>query len=120
MKNIALKSAASLLLLATMAPLCRASLSNSYQFNGNGNWSIDGVGSNSSPVGTLQAFVPTGSTVEKAFLYTSLTPHSALGSITFDGTLLSTASFEPRQQSLWARCVPCGRYFSSSLKSGKW
>src|SRR5882724_5109231 len=93
MNNVVSKSAASLLLLAAMAPLSQASLSNSYQFNGNGNWSIDGVGSNSTPVGTLQAFVPTGSTIDKAFLYTSLTPSSALSSITFDGTLISTGSF---------------------------
>jgi hypothetical protein len=93
MNNLVSKSAASLLLLAAMAPLSQASLSNSYQFNGNGNWSIDGVGSNSSPVGTLQAFVPTGSTIDKAFLYTSITPAGALSALTFDGTLISTGSF---------------------------
>lgn len=46
-----------------------AALLSSYQFNGKGNWSIDGVGGNRSPVGTISANLPLGSTVEKAFLY---------------------------------------------------
>ena len=93
MKITASKIAALSLILAAAAPLSHASLSLTYQFNGNGNWSIDGVGSNLSPVGTLQAFVPTGSTVQKAFLYSSMTPSSTLNSINFDGTLLNSGSF---------------------------
>lgn len=81
------------LLAMTSTPSAHASLAVSYQFNGNGNWSIDGVGSNNTPVGTLQAYVPLGSTVQKAFLYTSMTPSALLSSVNFDGTLLDTSSF---------------------------
>ena len=48
-----------------------AAIQASYQFNGQGNWSLDAVGSNSNPVGTVQAVIPLGSTIEKAFLYSS-------------------------------------------------
>jgi hypothetical protein len=76
------------------AQLASASLSSSYQFNGHGNWSIDAVGGNNSPTGTLQAFVPENSVIEKAFLYTSLTyGNSSFNSVNFDGTLLSQSDF---------------------------
>jgi hypothetical protein len=71
----------------------QASLAVDYQFNGNGNWSLSGLGSNNSPTGNLQALVPTGSTVEKAFLYSTLTPYGSFTSVTFDGTVLSSGSF---------------------------
>ena len=66
----------------------RATLISSYQFNGTGNWSIDGVGSNNSPVGTLDAFVPVGATVEKAFLYSSTWNFTSpiVPSVNFNGT----------------------------------
>lgn len=79
--------------LMAIAPLAHASLSLNYQFNGRGNWSIDGVGSNNTPVGTVQAYVPVGSTVERAFLYTSMVPSSTLTSVTLDGTLLNAGAF---------------------------
>ncbi len=73
-----------------VTPAALASLTSSYQFNGKGNWSIDAVGSNNTPVGILEAAVPTGSTVVKAFLYQSKwtfndggRPASDIG---FDGT----------------------------------
>jgi len=68
-----------------------AALLESFQFNGKGNWSIDAVGSNSTPVGDLTTTVPTGSTVEKAFLYSStfFNPGNFIPSVGFDGTTLS-------------------------------
>lgn len=77
-----------------------ADLTSSYQFNGKGNWSIDGLGGNglgdNTPVGFLQASVPVGATIEKAFLYSSL---FSLGgsisapSVTFEGTTYSGAAW---------------------------
>jgi len=81
------------LALLMSAQLTDASLTASYQFNGQGNWSLDAVGSNDTPVGIVQAYVPTGSTVEKAFLYTSMVPSTGLSSVTFDATLLNLGSF---------------------------
>lgn len=70
-----------------------ATLTNSYQFVGNGNWSIDGVGSNQTPVGTISAIVPTGSTVEKAFLYSSTHFMTGAPTVDFDGNVYSGASW---------------------------
>ena len=81
------------LTLLAGAQLAQASLGVDYQFNGNGNWSLSALGSNNEPTGNLQAFVPTGSTVEKAFLYSTLVPYSSFTSVTFDGTVLNKASF---------------------------
>jgi hypothetical protein len=67
-----------------------ATLTNSFQFNGKGNWSIDAVGSNNTPVGDLTAVVPVGSTVEKAFLYSSTFFTSPIPTVNFDGTSIST------------------------------
>lgn len=64
-----------------------ASLAKSYQFNGKGNWSLDAAGSNSTPVGSISAVIPTGSTVEKAFLYSSLYTTSSTPTVDFDGTV---------------------------------
>lgn len=91
--KIAAPQIAALSLALLASPLAHASLALNYQFNGNGNWSIDGVGSNDTPVGTLQAYVPAGSTVVKAFLYSSMTPGVPLDSLTFDGTLLNVGAF---------------------------
>lgn len=55
----------------------QAALDVNYQFNGNGNWAIDAVGSRNTPVGNLQAVIPLGSQVEAAFLYTTYTPFNA-------------------------------------------
>jgi hypothetical protein len=91
--SLPLKRALIALLSFTGTAIMRASLTADYQFNGNGNWSLDAVGSNNTPIGNLRADVPTGSTVVKAFLYSSATPDVALGSVTFDGMVLSAASF---------------------------
>ncbi len=87
------KLAASALAVALLAPVAHASLALSYQFNGKGNWSIDGIGSNSTPVGIVQASVPFGSKVEKAFLYSSAAWGNTLSSLVFDGTTLDSADF---------------------------
>lgn len=70
------------------ATASQATLLKSFQFNGKGNWSLDAVGSNNTPVGNLRAVVPSGSTVVKAFLYCSRTPSgsSTTPTIVLDGT----------------------------------
>ncbi len=76
-------------------PKASAALLTSYQFNGNGNWSIDGVGSNNTPVGLLNAIVPTGSTIEKAFLYSTTynNINSSAPIVNFDGTVYTESSW---------------------------
>jgi hypothetical protein len=49
-------------------PVARADLVTSFQFNGRGNWSIDGGGAGPFAAHPLRAVVPSGSTVLKAFL----------------------------------------------------
>jgi hypothetical protein len=83
-------------LLLAGASLAHASLNVAYQFNGKGNWSIDGVGSNNTPVGIVQANIPVGATVEKAFLYSSMSNISgtlSAPSVTFQGTTYSGAAW---------------------------
>lgn len=82
---------ATLVALTTQASL--ASLTLSYIFNGKGNWSIDGVGATSNPVGSLNIEVPTGSVVERAFLYSSARNLSIAPTINFDGTVLGSGDF---------------------------
>ena len=72
-----------------------AQLTPSFTWNGNGNWSLDAVGSNNTPVGDVQADVPVGSTVVKAFLYSSIytfnasNPSASVPNVTLDGTTYS-------------------------------
>lgn len=86
-------------LLAVAAALvfsgaAHASLTTSYVFNGKGNWSLDGCGSNnSSPVCTIDAAVPTGSTIVAAYLYSSMNTRSTIPSVTFEGQVYSGASW---------------------------
>lgn len=86
-------------LLAVSAALifsgaAHASLTTSYVFNGKGNWSLDGCGSNnSSPVCTIDAVVPTGSTIVAAYLYSSMFYNSTIPSVTFEGQVYSGASW---------------------------
>jgi hypothetical protein len=88
-----------LLLAATAlgAQAATAALTASYQFNGNGNWSIDGAGNNSAAGYELRANVPSGSTVEAAFLYTAKYDFQDGGTaapvVTFDGITLSGADW---------------------------
>jgi len=76
-----------------LAPVAQASLSSAYQFNGNGNWSIDAIGSTSAAIGDLRALVPTGSTVEQAFLYQTTQSNTATLDLDFDGVTLSGADW---------------------------
>ncbi len=76
----------------------RAELTKSYQFNGKGNWSIDGLGGNGTPVGLLQASIPVGATVQKAYLYSSLWSFSgaiSTPSVTFESTTYSGGAWTP-------------------------
>ena len=73
---------------------CRHGLSTNYVFTGNGGYSADGLGQNVTG-GTIQAEVPTGSTVKKAFLYGTyfggINPSDSQRTIDFDGTTIVTA-----------------------------
>jgi len=68
-------------------------LSTSYVFSGKGGYSADGLGQKQAG-GTLQADVPAGSTVKKAFLYGTYSggtdPPEAQRTIDFDGTTVVT------------------------------
>ena len=81
---------AAALIFATAA---NASLTVNYVFNGHGGYSSDGLGQNGTG-GTVQADVPAGSTVQKAFLYGTYyfnaAPDLASRTIDFDGTLVVT------------------------------
>jgi hypothetical protein len=78
------------LIFATAA---NASLTLNYVFNGNGGFSSDGLGQDQVG-GTVQAEVPAGSTVQKAFLYGTYyfnaAPALADRTIDFDGTMVET------------------------------
>jgi len=73
-----------------------SSMNTGYQFNGKGNWSLDAVGSNNTPVGNLRAIVPPGSTVEKAFLYSSfiIDAGGSPPTVNLDGTTYSGSQWK--------------------------
>jgi hypothetical protein len=76
------------------AATASASLTINYVFNGHGGYSADGLGQNETG-GMLDADVPTGSTVQKAFLYGTYIPSNEPLDVTertidFDGTLVET------------------------------
>jgi hypothetical protein len=74
------------------AAAANASLTVNFVFNGHGGYSADGLGQNGTG-GTVQAEVPAGSTVQKAFLYGTYftnAPSLAERTIDFDGTLVET------------------------------
>lgn len=79
--------------LAAYESPAKAAVLKNYQFNGKGNWSIDAVGSNSTPVGILDAFIPANSTVEAAFLYSSLFSNNVTPTVVFDGTTYGSNDF---------------------------
>jgi hypothetical protein len=94
--KFALAATASALLLGLSCTSARAQLTPAFEWSGNGNWSLDAIGSNNSPVGNVLADVPVGSTVVKAYLYSSIynfnvgdpsatTPDVTLGSTTYSG-----------------------------------
>jgi hypothetical protein len=69
-----------------LAISANAQLTPNYTFNGNGDWSLSGDGLASDPSGNLQAIVPTGSTVQAAFLYSAQFFTFAAPDITLGGT----------------------------------
>lgn len=73
MKN-ALISAVAVLALGA-APLVRADLDTLGIWNGKVGLSIDATGSNSSPVGMIQAEIPVGATIKAAYLYSAGVPY---------------------------------------------
>lgn len=89
----ALKITVSVFSLLAAAQLAHASLDVSYQFNGNGAWSLNGVGSNDSPVGNITEIIPEGSHIEKAFLYSSVVSNGYMNSVSFQGTNYSVGDF---------------------------
>lgn len=68
------KQAAVAAAIAFVAAPSFASLTIGYGITGNVGLSVDGIGSNLSPVGEVQAVIPVGATVLKAYLYTAGTP----------------------------------------------
>ena len=82
------------LAIVTLAPISASgALIESYSFQGKGNWSIDAVGSNSTPVGDLLIDVPAGSTIEKAFLYASMTTLGGSPEVVLGGTTYLPSAF---------------------------
>jgi len=79
--------------VAATSDVSIASLTTTYQIQGNVGYSADGLGQNTTG-GLIQADVPAGSTVVKAFLYGSyfftVNPNLAQRTIDFDGTLVET------------------------------
>jgi hypothetical protein len=87
--------ASAAVLALTISPSAQGALTPYYQVQGNVNWSLDGVGSNSTPVGTVSAVVPVGSTVLQAFLYSTTQRNSPLfvPAVNFAGTTYSGGQF---------------------------
>ena len=61
--------------LGVISPAASASLMVADIFTGNVGLSIDAVGSNSNPVGDIQASIPDGATILQAYLYSAGTPY---------------------------------------------
>src|SRR3569833_2785940 len=91
--QLALKITFGAFSILAAAQLARASLDVSYQFNGNGGWSLNAVGSNNTPVGNITELIPVGSHVEKAFLYSSAVSGGSMDSVTFQGHEYTSAEF---------------------------
>ncbi len=66
---------AGFLLIGGLIPQARADLVAEDIFTGNVGLSIDAVGSNNSPVGSIQAVIPSGATILRAYLYAAGTPY---------------------------------------------
>ncbi|HEY4279218.1 MAG TPA: thrombospondin type 3 repeat-containing protein, partial [Conexibacter sp.] len=68
-----------------------ASLQSAYVFTGNGGYSADGLGTTAETGGTIQAEIPAGSKVERAFLYANnYVSGAAAVTITLDGRQVPT------------------------------
>lgn len=75
MRRMRLLSIVCLTALLVAAPQADAALSPVGIWTGNVGLSIDAVGSNSSPVGNIQASIPSGATILAAYLYSAGTPY---------------------------------------------
>jgi hypothetical protein len=79
--------------MLVFAAAANASLTLNYVFTGHGGYSADGLGQ-AGTGGTVEAEVPAGSTVQKAFLYGTYffdaAPSAASRTIDFDGTMVET------------------------------
>lgn len=60
--------------LACAVPLASASLTTAFGVSGNVGLSVDGVGGGASPVGEVQAVIPVGATILRAYLYSAGVP----------------------------------------------
>jgi hypothetical protein len=60
--------------LCAVSGAASAALTLAGSWNGNVGVSVDGIGSNASPVGQVQATIPVGATILQAFLYSAGTP----------------------------------------------
>jgi hypothetical protein len=86
------------LVLLLLSGPAAADLSPLYAVNGTLGISIDGLGSNNSPTGNIDAVIPNSATIAKAFLYSALTPQTQnlsffnSGQITFVGTPITNYS----------------------------
>lgn len=69
------------------------SLSSTYTFTGRGNWSLDASAGSATDGGTIQTFVPVGSTVVRALLYETTFSTSSPSGVTL-GSGLSSLNIE--------------------------
>ncbi len=79
-KTVRISSALFVLMLAAMSLIIlpgssHAALTPINIWQGNVGLSIDAIGSNNTPVGTIQAYIPVGSTILAAYLYSAGTPY---------------------------------------------
>ena len=97
------------------------SLTPSFTFQGTGNWSLDATSGAATGGGTIQADVPAGSTIEKAFLYNTTfggnagTVDLSLGS---QSTTVSTFTSLGSDGSLTAYRADVTSFVSQAVGSG--
>ena len=72
-KSVLLVGIVAVMLL--MMGTARADLATVDIFTGHVGLSVDAIGSNSSPVGDVQAYIPSGATILRAYLYSAGTPY---------------------------------------------
>ena len=74
MKRLSLSKCAAAAALCAFSGAASADLTAAGTWTGNVGLSVDGIGSNFTPVGDVQAFVPVGATILQAYLYSAGTP----------------------------------------------
>ncbi len=90
-------------LLVGLTCTSQAQLTPAFTWTGNGNWSLDAIGGNDTPVGNVLANVPVGSTILKAYLYSSQydfsgsfpTPDISLGATDYSGAAWTQLPINP-------------------------